>query len=316
MTPIRLTTVHSKMKPVLHITRGLPSSGKTTWAKAWVAESPDKRARVNRDDLRAMLHDSVWRGHPTEKQVVAVRDAAIKALLQQGIDVVCDDTNLPQKICVELAKLANSVGSRWLVNDEFSRVPLEMCLNRDAKRTKPVGQQAILDMYEKFLRDKVLERVSLPEDKPAQTYTPPVGKPRAVLVDLDGTLALLNGRGPYDESKVEFDLLNKPVAAVVRAMVSVGYEIVFMSGRTMGCRDASSRWLVKQFGDVPWVTHANLLMRASGDSRKDSIVKRELFDTFVREHFDVVCVLDDRAQVVEMWRELGLTCLQVAPGNF
>jgi len=59
-----------------------------------------------------------------------------------------------------------------------------------------------------------------------------------------------------------------------------------------------------------------LLMRAAGDSRRDSIVKREIFDARIRDVWQVKGVLDDRDQVVRMWRALGLTCVQVAPGDF
>ena len=57
-------------------------------------------------------------------------------------------------------------------------------------------------------------------------------------------------------------------------------------------------------------------MRPEGDFRKDAVVKLELFDEHVREHFDVKGVVDDRDAVVAMWRSLGLMCMQVAPGNF
>lgn len=48
----------------------------------------------------------------------------------------------------------------------------------------------------------------------------------------------------------------------------------------------------------------------------DYIVKAELFDKYVRHNYNVIGVLDDRTQVVNMWRSMGLTCLQVAPGDF
>ena len=87
---------------------------------------------------------------------------------------------------------------------------------------------------------------------------------------------------------------------------------MFLSGRTDACRTATHQWLLKHVG-VPF---QGLYMRAAGDMRKDAIVKRELFDRHIRDSYDVTCVLDDRDQVVAAWRELGLTCLQVAPGNF
>jgi hypothetical protein len=64
------------------------------------------------------------------------------------------------------------------------------------------------------------------------------------------------------------------------------------------------------------VPYDALFMRPAGDSRKDSIVKRELFDRHVAGRWAVRGVIDDRRQVVEMWRAMGLMCAQVAPGDF
>jgi hypothetical protein len=57
-------------------------------------------------------------------------------------------------------------------------------------------------------------------------------------------------------------------------------------------------------------------MRKHNDFRKDAIVKKEIYEEKIADHHDVLCVFDDRQLVVEMWRELGLTCMQVAPGDF
>lgn len=297
----------------LHFTRGLPASGKTTFARAWVAEDPANRARVNRDDLRAMLHDGQWHGHATETQIVAARNAVIATLLADGKDVVCDDTNLAQGMAKDLAKLARSKGAAWQVHD-FSDVPLDECLRRDALRDNPVGEEPILRMHHKYLAGRKLPPVELPPEQASDggdTYTPDPQLPPAILVDIDGTVAHANGRNPYDEDRVGQDLPNLPVIAVAKALIAQGNALVFMSGRTAGCRAATLVWL-RQFFDGEFA----LFMRAVGDQRKDSIVKRELFDAHVRPHWRVACVLDDRNQVVVMWRALGLTCLQVAPGDF
>lgn len=132
------------------------------------------------------------------------------------------------------------------------------------------------------------------------------------MCDIDGTVALMASRSPFDETRVHEDRPNLPVIAVLRAMHAGGHRIVFLSGRTAGCRQATHDWLCEHVG-VPF---DGLHMRAEGDMRKDSVVKRELFDAHVREHYDVRVVLDDRDQVVELWRSMGLTCLQVADGNF
>src|SRR5882757_4691017 len=101
----------------LVITRGLPGSGKSTFAKAWVAEDPAQRAEMNRDQLRKMLHDGVFLPGRTEVAVTGVRDAAIKSLLGRGVDVVCSDTNLPQRVARDLRNLADIAGAEFEVRD-------------------------------------------------------------------------------------------------------------------------------------------------------------------------------------------------------
>ena len=120
--------------PTLIITRGLQGSGKSTRARAWVAEDPAHRARINRDNLRTQLHDGVWLGPATETQIVAVRDAAIQALLRKGTNVICDDTNLPQRTARDLARLAALAGAELEVWD-LTDVPVDECVTRDAQRT-------------------------------------------------------------------------------------------------------------------------------------------------------------------------------------
>jgi predicted kinase len=301
----------------LLITRGLPGSGKTTFARRWVAEDREHRARVNRDDIRAMLDDSQFVKGVTEPRVLAARDAAILSLLAKGIDTICDDTNLPQRTARDLAKLAKRAGAELTVVD-LTDIPLADCLARNAARTDktPVPEDAVRDMHARFLAGRPWP-LPLPEEPAAdataiELYEPKPGTPKAVLVDIDGTTALMAARSPFDETRVHEDRPNAPVITVIRALADAGNAVVFLSGRTDACRAATHQWLLEHVR-VPFQA---LHMRPAGDMRKDAIVKRELFDQHVRDRYDVVCVLDDRDQVVAAWRELGLTCLQVAPGNF
>lgn len=135
---------------------------------------------------------------------------------------------------------------------------------------------------------------------------------RAVMVDIDGTVAIRCDRSPYDETRVGEDQPNTPVLAVVRALYLDGHAVIFCSGRTESCRAQTEKWLTGHFG-WPW---AALWMRRVGDQRKDAVIKREIYDRHINGKYDVTCVLDDRNQVVSMWRDLGLTVLQVAPGDF
>ena len=135
---------------------------------------------------------------------------------------------------------------------------------------------------------------------------------RAIIVDIDGTLAKMNGRGPFEWSRVGEDTVNKPVRQVVEMFRSVGYTIIIFSGRDAVCRDQTTRWLYDND-----ITYHFLYMRPEGNNEKDAIIKRRLYDQYVNGVFEVRLVLDDRNQVVDMWRkDLGLTCFQVDYGNF
>lgn len=317
----------------LIVCRGLPGSGKSTFARGWVAEDPTNRAEVNRDYLRDMLHDGAWIGGRagTEGAVIAVRDAAIKTLLRKGVDVVCSDTNLPSRVARDLRNLADTTGSEFEVQD-FTDVPLDVCLERDAEREDRylidrqgdggVGEKVIRGMYDRYLAGKTYP---LPIPEPAKReevkglpYVAKPGTPEAIIVDIDGTIALnKSGRSPFDWHRVGEDTPNKPVIDAVlesffyAAELCDDLRIIFMSGRDESCRAETESWLCKH---VPIA--AQLFMRPAGDNRKDSVVKLELFDQHIRDHYTVRHVYDDRDQVIRMWRSLGLTAFQVAEGSF
>lgn len=132
----------------LIVTRGLPASGKSTFAKAWVSENPRKRARVEKDQLRAMMHDSVWLGRHTENQVNLVQHASVRSLLLEGISVVVSDTNLDVNTFNKWRDLAAGVNAKFIMQD-FRDVPLQVCLDRNAKRTGKefIPVEAIMGMY-------------------------------------------------------------------------------------------------------------------------------------------------------------------------
>lgn len=296
----------------LHITRGLPASGKTTWAKAWVAVDPTTRARINRDDLRAMIYgDATDYSWPQEAAVTEASRAMVLALLKSGRDVVADDMNLRPKYVREWLRFAHANGAEVEIV-EFPCSP-EESIERDAARERPVGAEVITRMVERYTRKGILQPIPDDDfDQPiADVYEPPAGAPPAVVVDIDGTLAIHGDRSPYDLTRVHEDTPNAAVIDAVQAAAADGMAVIYCSGREDSARDATAEWITRHVG-VP----GPLYMRAADDKRRDSIVKRELFDEHIRDRFDVRYVLDDRQQVVDMWRALGLTVFQVAPGDF
>jgi predicted kinase len=295
----------------LLITRGLPASGKTTFAR----KLQPHVVRVNRDDLRRMLHGRRHFTQRAEAQVTHAQRAAVEALLRAHSDVIVDDTNLRAKTVRDWAELAARCHATFEVHD-FTDVPLDECLRRDAARPEDdrVGEEGIRRMHERYLAGKNLP-LPVPYVEPGGAgvvYEPDLELRPVVLVDIDGTVALMNGRRPYDWDRVGEDAPNHAVIAAVRAMHAAGHAIVFCSGRDEVCRAETQAWL-DLYVDVPY---EGLFMRPAGDSRKDAIVKREIFDEEIRDRWRVIGVFDDRQQVVRMWRALGLTVFQVAEGDF
>jgi len=299
-------TMRKKRKLTLTMTRGIPASGKTTWAEQEVINAKacgEKVVIVNKDDIRAELVKQGWKwSHETEKEVIEIRNKAIVGALAHGESVICSDCNFG-KHKQRLSDLARKYGAEFRVVD-FTHVPLETCIERDSKRPegKRVGEKVIREMYEKY--------VAIPK---VEHYVPKSETPLAIICDLDGTLALFDGkRSPYDAAKCADDDLNLPVYEVISAMCNRRYKIIYLSGREDKFRAQTEAFLTKHLCPVG----GPLLMRPTGDFRKDYIVKQELFDKYVRNDYNVLFVLDDRNSVVKMWRELGLTCLQVAEGAF
>jgi len=134
---------------------------------------------------------------------------------------------------------------------------------------------------------------------------------KAVIVDIDGTVATRTNRDPYDYSKVLDDAPKPDVIEVVNSLWKSGHKIIFVSARDDSCYDDTFEWL--RLHCPPFM---KLYMRKTGDTRNDGVVKREIYDELIKPNFDIVCVLDDRQRVVDMWRSIGLTCLQVDYGNF
>lgn len=302
------------MVNTLIITRGIPASGKTTWAKAWLTEKVNSgapRARVNRDDIRYSAFGKGW--GVDEMAVTKFQNFQLDTLLGKGFDVVVDNTNLKAKNVKELLAIA----AKHNAQVEFKDFPvnLETALMRDALRTPFVGAEVIGDFYSRFVKKGQLPPVpTLTGQAPGDDfpkYTPIIGLPHAVLVDIDGTLAHMTNRGPYDTSKYLDDSLDWVISELIGDLAFLGKQIVVMSGRDAKFRDVLKQWLDKH--KIPYNA---IFMRPEGDERNDAIVKNELFEQHIKDNYYVDFVLDDRDRVVDMWRAKGIKCLQVEPGNF
>lgn len=283
------------MKKVIMM-KGLPASGKSTWARNQITQFPGRYKRISKDDLRAMLDNDRW-SKGNEHFILKVRDMLILAALQEGYHVIVDDTNLHPKHEQTIRELVK--GLAVVEIQDFTHVDVETCIERDRHRSNYVGEQVIRNMYRDFLRPA----------PPVITLDPAL--PTAIICDMDGTLAQINGRNPYDASRCEQDLLNTPVADIVKMAYARGTMVLLVSARKESARPPTERWLATH--EIPYTC---LWMRAENDNRKDVEVKRDIFHAHISGHYNIQFVLDDRNQVVDLWRSLGLTCLQVAEGDF
>lgn len=284
--------------PDIILTRGLPGSGKSSWSREQIDNAPGKYTRVNKDDLRLMMDNGRW-SKSNESAVLAARDAIIRIGLGNGRHVIVDDTNAHPKHLEAMKQIAKDYNNVRVLVQDFTHVPLDTCIERDLKRERSVGESVIRKMYREFFAPK-------PPGPPA--HDPNL--PDCIIVDIDGTAALMNGRGPFEWHRVDTDIPNESVRSVVGALVSK-FLIVFVSGRDECCRGKTEDWLFGNYG-----FRKPLFMRPAGDTRDDRIVKREIYDREIKGRYNVIAVLDDRNRVVRQWREMGLSCFQVADGDF
>ena len=258
--------------------------------------NPGVYKRINADELRRMF-DGPNRSRSDDAFANAQRDSLILAAIADGKDVLLADSTLDRRAEHDLRRLVHGLAN---VEAEPPGTPTRAVPDEDGPASPGHHQSR------KSRRSR--ERGNRPRP---QKYQPDPKLPPAVICDLDGTLALIRGRSPYDASRCEQDELNHVVAGILSSLVEPRPAVLLVSGREVRYREQTERWLSKHE-----VTYDELHMRTTGDNRKDTIVKQEIFEAEVRPRYRVQFVLDDRNQVVEMWRSLGLTCLQVAEGDF
>ena len=306
------------------ITIGISGSGKSTWANQFCQENPNW-LRINRDEIRkSMLSVSLNEYHTwpladkyrIEILVTEQQNQLIINALTNGWNVVLDNTHLKLSVINQYRKLFIEHFEAYEMSFKLFDTPLEICLKNDQNREAIVGQTVILEQVEKL---KMLKKNFKFESETHQRTSFKAVQdellPHCILVDIDGTIAKMHNRYAYDWDKVGEDLPKTEIINLVKILKNAGKEIIFFSGRDESCRDISRAWICEYFN---WkLADFQLFMRKSTDQRKDSDVKFDLFDQHIRGKYFVEFILDDRQQVVDMWRrKLGLTCLQVDYGDF
>lgn len=274
------------------ITVGISGSGKTSWAEAFVKNNENWQ-NISRDDLRFPDGDRDYYNYKfkknKEKRITEEQQAEIRIASDLKRNIIISDTNLNKDRLDQMVKFVEDLG--YEVEVKRFDIEIEEAIKRDNQRYGGVGTSVImrqwLQLYgEKYERSKYLESANI--------------------FDVDGTIANMEGRSPFEWERVGEDSPIAHIVNIAEALYSNGSEIIFLSGRDGSCREETYRWLS---------THTNvefqLFMRDEGDQRKDYIVKEELFNKHIKGIYNVDGVFDDRPQVLRLWLKLGLPLLSV-----
>ncbi len=313
-----------EIQQVLILT-GISGSGKSTFAKTFCSETPNW-LRVNRDEIRKSLItgnlNDYWKREDTyktriESLVSEVLKTSVQEALKKGWNVLIDNTNIRLTYINQLVKMVSDF--KVEIRFKLMEVEVETAIERDKNRPDVVGEMVI---REQFMKLQILKKnidfeqvITIAPKQSASAMVQDENLPKCILVDIDGTVADKGKRIPFDWLRVGEDTPKLHIIRLVKVLKTAGYEVIFFSGRDGICLPQTIDWLCLHFG---WqATDFQLFMREPNDSRKDSIIKKELFDAHVKDRYFVDFVIDDRNQVVDMWRQvLGLTCLQVDYGDF
>lgn len=299
------------MKQKIIMTQGLPGSGKSFWAKQHCIDDPLFK-RVNKDDIRAKYGNQRWSSQLEKSYLKEERETGIE-YLKAGFNLIVDDTNFNDIHKNFWQDVANE--NNYDFEIKFFDTDLKVCIERNVLRDEPVPEVAIRSMYNKYIKNKPKY------DDRLITYNSKSTKQKCIIFDIDGTLALMNGRNAFDYHKVDTDRINTPVMFLNNLLWASRFgewtnednriKIILLSGREETAREKTVVWLKENN-----VIYDELLMRKEKDFRGDEVIKKEIYESKIAPYYEVVSVFDDRDKVVQMWRSLGLLCCQVYYGDF
>ena len=277
------------------LTVGCSGSGKSTWA-----EQQGKRV-ICRDNIRRSILDlavgeNLWDNYhfEYEDKVNQEHTRQIVEAARNNEDIIIADTNVSPRVRSNLTRLLEQHG--YQVELEVFDTPIYACLINNQRRADVVADNVIWHQWHALNTQGPIKEDLISSDN-------------IIVCDIDGTVARMNGRSPYDYTQVHTDLPRPPVIAALLGLADkTGAQVVFVSGRKMDCHDSTVNWL---HNNVMPCDEFNLFMRQFKDNRKDTVVKREIYDTFLKDK-NIIAVFDDRPSVVDMWNDLGLTVFAVA----
>lgn len=315
-----------KIPRTCYILRGYPGSG-----KSYLAEQLSKEENTKIVSADYFWIDSSGNYNFNEKKLSEAHSFCFdqfKLCVNSGINVIVDNTNLKYKdihkyidYLVKNNNLNNFIYSIKFIEVSYNDIEKAISYRSENSNGKNIPENKMRMMYNMFkddVRPLILNdfqgKICLSDLDKLENNLPwkeSEEKYPAIICDLDGTLSIFeytNGmkiRSPYDGSKCHLDFICKPVAEALKAFYKLGYDIIFVSGREEKFRPQTLEFLerVREEYGIEWT---NLYMRPSGDFRKDTVIKDEIYSKYIEENYNVLCVFDDRVSVISNWRSKGL----------
>jgi predicted kinase len=290
---------------------GVPASGKSTWTNDFLRNNPDY-VRVSRDGFRFMLRNDPAPEPKIEGIITDLVTSTIHKLLARKLNVIIDNTNIRRQ---DIYDFINEFKYSADIDFRVFDISLKKAIERDSLREKDkiVGEHRLTEMFKdyKVLMDSFdFQPVKRDYNRPTvePTWISPL--PDCVLVDMDGTLANMGKRNPYDWEKIYKDDLNLMVYEQIQYHKSRGRKIIIFTARDGAAKKNTEDWL--ELYEVPY---DELIIKGVDDNRKDSVVKREMFENHIKGKYNPICVYDDRLSVLKLWYELGVFSFNVNQGN-
>jgi len=311
----------------LIFTRGLPASGKSTYAEAWVKENPKERIRVNRDILRMELFGywyhpaSMPHGKQQEREfeVTHYQDKAIIDGLQTGKDIIVDNTNLNPRVFQDIKKIGNQSPRVNITHVDFP-VHVEECVRRNNNRDRKVPEHVIRSMAARYTNGDGTKFHLFPNTYPVKPITYPAERKETFGFDMDGTLTNVDSILHYvrKNSKYKdfdsfhrssyFSPANQNVVEILFEAADKGFTIVIVTGRNEKYRDVTQAWLDEH--NIPYDN--NIFMRPENDFRPDTVIKNDIFQQ-INQYYHMVHFVDDREDISKVWEQNGVQTSLIMP---
>src|SRR5271165_786814 len=298
--------------------KGAPASGKSSFCHELMRKEPGVWKRINNDALRHAIDFDIY-SSDNEKIIHSLRNHMLKEFLRKGYSVVIDNVNAGSRHFKEICEIVSKMNIDAQVFEKHFFVPLDELVARDVKRVgnAKVGEDVVKKFFGKLggnqfkfykAQHEVFSKRTTKADGLFTPATQNKDAEKAIIVDIDGTYALIGDRSPYDASKShEVDFPNHSVIETVKLYYNAGYKVIFCSGREDKDREPTMMFIETHSPNMEY----KLFMRSIDDKRPDDIIKEEIYKNEIEGRYNIHCVFDDRLKVCRMWHRIGLNLMRI-----